>query len=189
MVADVMKFILGFFLAISVLAGAGTATALYLMNKTSALPSKPVFVNDLPSLKAQVPTSALIGSTATTPIESSKQPQTKPPVNSKPTSTASPTPSPKAKSEKSLPPGAYSARVTWRQGLVMRTQPQQGAERLDGVGYNEKVIVLEESADKTWQKIRSQNGSQEGWVKAGNTRKVDENDPTEQSDTPDEKEQ
>ncbi|MBD2776438.1 SH3 domain-containing protein [Iningainema tapete] len=177
MVADVMKFILGFFLAISVLAGAGTATVLYLMNKTSALPSKPVFVNDLPSLKAQVPKSALIGSTATTPIESKTQPQAKPAVKSKPTPTASP----KAKTVKSLPPGAYSARVTWRQGLVMRTQPQQDGERLGGVGYNQKVFVLEESADKTWQKIRSQDGEQEGWVKAGNTRKVDEQDQTDDS--------
>jgi hypothetical protein len=42
------------------------------------------------------------------------------------------------------------------------------------VGFNQKIIILEESEDKGWQKIRLEGSEQEGWVKAGNTEKVDE---------------
>ncbi|WP_323808708.1 hypothetical protein [Nostoc sphaeroides] len=34
--------------------------------------------------------------------------------------------------------------------------------------------MLEENQDKSWQKIRLEGSEQEGWVKAGNTQKVDE---------------
>jgi hypothetical protein len=43
-----------------------------------------------------------------------------------------------------------------------------------GVEYNETVVVLEESADKEWQRVRLEDGSQEGWIKAGNTERIAE---------------
>jgi hypothetical protein len=88
-----------------------------------------------------------------------------------------PSPTPKAsESPKSLPPGAYQARVTWKQGLILRAAAKQDAERVGGVGYNSTVIVVQQSEDNVWQKIRLEDGEQEGWVKAGNTQKVDEED-------------
>ncbi|PHK16786.1 peptide-binding protein, partial [Nostoc linckia z13] len=79
---------------------------------------------------------------------------------------ATPSPTP-------LPSGAYRGRVTWAEGLSLRAQPNQDGERIGGVGFNQKIIVLEESEDKAWQKIRLEDSGQEGWVKAGNTEKTD----------------
>ncbi|MDB9530752.1 SH3 domain-containing protein, partial [Nodularia spumigena CS-1038] len=71
-----------------------------------------------------------------------------------------------------LPPGAYRGRVTWPEGLSVRVEPSMDAERIAGVGVNEELIVLEESQDKNWQKIRTQ-GEQEGWIKIGNTERLE----------------
>jgi hypothetical protein len=56
----------------------------------------------------------------------------------------------------------------------MRDQPSPDANSIGGVAANQKVIILEESQDKNWQKIRIEGTDQEGWVKAGNTKKVEE---------------
>lgn len=88
-----------------------------------------------------------------------------------------------AKSTKPLPPGAYPARVSWSQGLILRAEAKQDSERIGGVGFNQKIVVIEESEDKVWQKIRLEGSDKEGWVKAGNTQKVDAQDnsqPTQQ---------
>jgi Bacterial SH3 domain len=163
MFSGLIKFILGFLLAIAVLIGGGVAVGLYFINRTGISPSKPVFSNDSPSVKAQAPKTTEPGAKPTltpgTPIQSS------------PTATESPkaTPSPKA-----LPAGAYQGRVSWAEGLSLRKEPNQDAEKIGGVTFNQKIIILEESQDKAWQKIRLQDSDQEGWVKAGNTEKVDE---------------
>jgi hypothetical protein len=165
MLSGLTKFILGFVLAIAVLIGGGVAVALYFMNRTGIPPAKPVFSNDSPSVKAQAPK-------ATEPGGGLK-PGTK--TESSPNSTSNPTESPKATpSLKPLPSGAYRGRVSWAQGLSLRSQPNQEAERIGGVGFNQKIIVLSESEDKAWQKIRLEDSQQEGWVKAGNTEKLDE---------------
>jgi hypothetical protein len=39
---------------------------------------------------------------------------------------------------------------------------------LGGIDYNTPVVVLEESQDGVWQKVRVVATEQEGWVKAGN---------------------
>jgi hypothetical protein len=167
MLSGFTKFILGFFLAIAVLIGGGAAIALYFMNRTGVPPAKPVFSNDSPSVKAQAPkaTESGRGTTLT--------PGTK--AESSPSSTSTPSESPIATpSPKPLPSGAYRGRVSWAEGLSLRSQPNQEAERIGGVGFNQKIIILEESDDKAWQKIRLEGSEQEGWVKAGNTKKVDE---------------
>ncbi|MBD2560798.1 SH3 domain-containing protein [Nostoc sp. UIC 10607] len=159
MLSGLTKFILGFFLAIAVLIGGGAAIALYFMNRTGIPPAKPVYSNDSPSVKAQAPKATTPGTQA----------------QSSPSSTSTPTESPKATpSAKPLPSGAYRGRVSWAEGLSLRSQPNQEAERIGGVAFNQKIIVLEESGDKGWQKIRLEGSEQEGWVKAGNTEKVDE---------------
>jgi len=163
---NILKYTLGIFLALAILAGGGVAAALYFMNRTSAPPTKPIFANDSPAVrgvkpKPTVPKAAKVPS----------KPEAKGEASPKPS------PTPKAsESPKPLPPGAYQARVTWKQGLILRAEAKQDAERLGGVGYNSRVIVVQQSEDNVWQKIRLEDGEQEGWVKAGNTQKVDEED-------------
>lgn len=155
MLSNILKTILGVLLAIAILLGGGAALAIYFMNRTSMTPPKPVFSNDKAAVKAQA---------AKTPT---------------PGATTAPKPKPTPKKlaleeqEKPLPPGAYPATVTWPQGLILRAEPKINAERLGGIGFNAKVIVLELSNDKTWQKVRIESSGKEAWVKAGNTKKVE----------------
>ncbi|MBD2163444.1 SH3 domain-containing protein [Calothrix membranacea FACHB-236] len=163
MFSNLLKFILGFLLAIAILIGTGVATALYFMNRTAIPPTKPIFANDHPSQRTQSPKATEAAATKT---------EAKPESTSTPTATETPK---TEESPKPLPPGAYQGKVTWAQGLSLRAEPKQDAERVGGVGFNQKVIVLEESDDKLWQKIRQEDTNQEGWVKAGNTEKLEDN--------------
>jgi Bacterial SH3 domain len=174
MFSNVLKFILGFLLAIAILIGSGVATALYFMNRTAIPPTKPVFSNDNPSQRAQsVKATEKVAKTTESSTQASPSPN------------PTPTESPKAEeSPKPLPPGAYNGKVTWSQGLSLRAEPKQDAERVGGVGFNQKVVILEESDDKLWQKIRQEDSNQEGWVKAGNTQKVDENEEAQKPEAP-----
>lgn len=145
-------------MAIAVLLGSSVAIALYFMNRTAIPPAKPIFANDHPSLQTKSPK----------PTDKETKPSSS---EAKPTTSPSATPSP---TETALPPGAYRGRVTWEQGLSLRSEPSQDAERIGGVGFKEKVIILEESQDKGWQKIRLENSKQEGWIKIGNTERVED---------------
>ncbi|WP_353933229.1 SH3 domain-containing protein [Okeanomitos corallinicola TIOX110] len=157
MISGLLKLILGFVLAIAVLLGSGLTVALYFVNRTAVPPEKPLFANDNPPPKPK-----------------SEQPKATP---AKSTSTSKPKPTPKAtptEKPKTLPPGAYKATITWPQGLSIRDKPGLDASSIGGVAANKTVIILEESQDKNWQKIRVEDTEQEGWVKAGNTKKVEE---------------
>ncbi|MEH2406568.1 SH3 domain-containing protein [Nostoc sp.] len=166
MLSSVTKFLLGFFLAIAVLVGGGVAIGLYFVNRTGIPPAKPVFSNDSPSVKAQAPKATEPGG---------GKPSLKPGNQAQSSPTSTPTESSKATpSAKPLPSGAYRGRVNWAEGLSLRSQPNQEAEKIGGVGFNQKIIILSESEDKSWQKIRLEGSEQEGWVKAGNTEKVDQ---------------
>ncbi|MFN6564510.1 MAG: SH3 domain-containing protein [Nostoc sp. ChiSLP01] len=168
MFSGLIKYLLGFFLAIAVLIGGGVAVALYFMNRTGIPPAKPIFSNDSPSVKAQAPKATEPGGKPTPTPSTTKSPSSPTPTPS-PTESPKPTPSPTP-----LPSGAYRGRVSWADGLSLRAQPNQDGERIGGVGFNQKIIVLQESEDKAWQKIRLEDSGQEGWVKAGNTEKTDE---------------
>ena len=173
MVVNVLKYFLGISLAIAILAVSGAATTLYLMNQSGVIPVKPIFTNDSATLKAQVPKSAVIGTTTNSALAPKTIAKAKAAYSPKSTPAASPK---ATESAKPLPPGAYPARITWRQGLVLRSEPKQDAERSGGVSFNQKIMVLVESDDKAWQKIRLDGSGLEGWVKAGNTQKVDGDD-------------
>ncbi|MBE9190568.1 SH3 domain-containing protein [Gloeocapsopsis crepidinum LEGE 06123] len=152
----VIKFLLGISLALAILISGGVATALYFLHRVATPPAKPIFSNDSAEVKVG-------GSTpATSPHTASSSTQATPTAN---TTEASST---------SLPPGTYKARVTWAQGLSVRSEPSLEAERIGGVGYNEELTVLETSSDEGWQRIRIENGEQEGWIKAGNIEKIEE---------------
>ena len=161
MLSNILKVILGVLLAMAILVGGSAALAIYFMNRTSINPPKPVFSNDNAAVKAEAAKTPTPGATT------AANPQTKTTPKPKPTPTTS------AEQEKPLPPGAYPATVTWPQGLILRAEPGANGERLGGVGFNAKVVVLESSSDKNWQKIRIESSGKEAWVKAGNTRKVE----------------
>lgn len=151
--SDIFKFIIGFFLALILLAGASAAAALYFAAKLTALPERPVFPNDKPMAKTV---------------------STKPkaiPVKSEATPAASETPSP---SPKPLEAGAYRATVTQPIGLILRDSPTRDANRIGGIGYKERIVVLEETPDKQWQRVRSEQGDLAGWIKGGNTERIEE---------------
>lgn len=162
-IANIVQFTIGFFLGILILAGGTTAAAYVFFAKMTANPPKPTFTEEK---KENAVTAQEARSTEPS------QPQ-------QPTVAESPSPESSAQEaqeeqQEALPPGAYKARVTWSEGLSLRSDPSREAERVGGVGYNAELIVLQESIDKQWQKVRLSNGSQEGWVKAGNLEKIEE---------------
>ena len=155
-----VKFLIGFVLAIVLLIGGATLASLYFMAKLTQPPPKPIFAND-PEAKASA---------------AAKQPKAKPSAQPSP----SPTPSPVSSSPEPTPtasalkPGTYKARVTWPNGLVLRSNPSINADRIGGLANNTTIIVLEQSADKKWQRVQTENGNREGWIKAGNIKKLEE---------------
>lgn len=151
------KFLIGFFLAIAILLGAGVAAAYYILEKFATIPSKPIFPEELPKppvAKSKKLSTAAAKSKSPSAAQSSASKSDKPPTQ--------------------LEPGAYKARVTWPQGLSMRSEPNLDGERVGGIQYNERVVVLEESSDKKWQRVRQENSDQKGWVRAGNLEKADD---------------
>ncbi len=166
---NILKFTLGFLLAIAILATGSFVAALYVMNRASIPPTKPIFANDTPLVKGQAPTKSAVAEVI---------PTSKPEAKTKTKPTLIPSAAPKP-----LPVGAYRARVTWTQGLVLRSEPKPDAERVGGAGFNQKIFVLEESQDKTWQKIRLEGSGKEGWVKAGNTKQVNNQNNSQQPES------
>ena len=146
---SVFKFLVGVLLAIVLMAGASVAAALYFAAKLTTVPERPVFPNDKTAVQ----------------IAGAKPQST---VKASPVSDFSDAPSPKP-----LEPGAYRALITQPIGLILRDSANRDANRIGGVGYKEKVVVLEDSPDKEWQRIRVEDGNREGWVKGGNTEKAE----------------
>lgn len=156
--SGIVKFLIGFVIAIGLLGGASVAGALYFVTKLTAPPEKPLFANERNANKIK----PVVASTPTATQVSTNTPTTQP-------------------SEKSLEPGAYKGQVIWSTGLSIRNNPAADSERIGSVLYNQIVVVLSESDDKRWVKIRSEDGSSEGWVKAGNIKRVEEGEQTQAS--------
>ena len=165
MISGTFKFLIGFFIGVTILTGCGLAAGYYFFTKLAALPPRPVFAEEKPKPK---------------PIAKAKTANSK-----KPNAAASPQASPDASTtSQKLEPGQYIARVTWEEGLSLREPAGQDANRIGGVEYNQRIVVLGESDDKKWQKIRLADGEQVGWIKAGNIEKVDETQDAPSTDTP-----
>jgi hypothetical protein len=147
--AGVEKFVIGVGLALAIMVGGSVMVGLYFMYRVTSRPPKPVFANEKVAVESQQKTT---------------KPKLVSAAQSSTQSTPSQTPSPSP-----LEPGAYKARVIWQQGLSLRAEPSYDAERIGGLDYNQQIVVLEESADKSWQKVRLADGEQEGWIKSGNT--------------------
>ena len=152
-VSTLAKLVLGGFLAIAIIACGGVAAGLYLINRNSTPPPKPIFANDKPPLVARR-------------LATKKKAKSE----SKPIAKASPADSP---SPQPLEAGAYRARVTWPDGLSLRSGPTSNAESIGSLGYNQKIVVLAESDNQRWQRVRLEDSGQEGWVRAGNTERID----------------
>ncbi len=148
--SGLVKLVLGFVIAIALLISGSVALALIFINRASS-PPKPIFANDSSAVKK--------AANITKPKPST------PVSNQKPDAKSKPSPSPSAS-------GSYVARVTWNQGLSLRAEPSLEAERTGSLDYNQEVVVLQQSKDEKWQKVRLEDGETEGWVKAGNTERV-----------------
>jgi uncharacterized protein YgiM (DUF1202 family) len=158
--SSIIQFIIGFLLGIILLAGGTALAAYYLFNKMAEAPPRPIYAEE----KKEEPKAS--------PSPSSQaSPKASPSPTPKPSPSPSPSPSPEKKEE--LEPGAYKARVTWSSGLSLRDGPGVDSNRIGGVGYNAELIIIQESNDKQWLKVRIPSG-QEGWIKAGNIRKVED---------------
>ncbi|MGV0025864.1 SH3 domain-containing protein [Phormidesmis priestleyi] len=141
--SGLIKVCVGLFLAIALLAGGSLMAAQYFITKLSAPPPKPIYPNDKPT----APTKTVAKS------KSVEKPDELP-------------------SAKPLPSGAFAGRVTQPIGLILRDSPGRDSSQIGGIEYNDKLFVLETSADGDWQKVRLQTGDREGWVKAGNVEKA-----------------
>ncbi len=139
--------------AIALLAGGGYAIFQFLIYQFTSPPPRPTFSNDNPSPAAKAP-------------ETSPSPTTTP---SPATASPKPSPSPSPRPSPSTSPTTKRARITLSEGLNIRQAPAADAERIDGVDYNDEVIILEESPDKEWTKVRVASTGVEGWIKSGYT--------------------
>lgn len=139
----------GLLIAILILGVGGYFAVQYAMTQLTTTPPKPTFPNDNPNYSKQ---------------ESAKKAAKAEPDKAAPTAAAEP-------KSKPVPEGAYEGQVKQPVGLIVRNSPELGAGQVDGVEYNEPVLVLSKSKDELWEKIRYGSSEKEGWVKAGNIQK------------------
>lgn len=159
-----VQFILGFALGISLIAGISGTLLFAYYKKMSILPKKPVFSE--PTVVQETTPEVIESATNIEPLESDITTAEKeaPAVPEKPQETTKP--------EEELPANAYRAIVTWPQGLSLRAEPDIKAGRVGGIETKANIIILEDSSDGKWQRVKLPWSGQEGWVKAGNTKRT-----------------
>lgn len=148
--SGIAKFFIGFLLGIALLVGSSAAAAYYFWTKLSVVPSRPSFSEERPQPSPVAKKATAKASTAVTNKQMT-------PVKASP---------------KELPAGAYKARISWSEGLILRDAAGAEAARIGGVAFNQEIFVLQESADQRWQKVRLADGELEGWIKSGNAERV-----------------
>jgi hypothetical protein len=159
-----VQFILGFLLGIGAIAGISGAIIFAYYAKMSVLPKKPVFPEVTPPPEiASAPTKDS--------TEDSIEPLESPTPDSEEESVNSARDAEQDLAEE-LPPNAYRAAVTWPEGLSLRAEPESDAERIGGIEDEATIIILEDSPDGKWQRVRLPGNGQEGWIKGGNTEKL-----------------
>lgn len=154
-----LKFILGVSLALAIIGASGFYGARYVMTRLTALPERPLFPEEGGGTFDEDPTSG--GSDSSSESDTTV-------ANNEGGEPTPPTPEP----EPELEPGAYEARVIQPIGLILRQGPDVSTTQIGGIAYNEQVIVLSESSDQRWIKVRLPDSGVEGWVKNGNTEKL-----------------
>lgn len=146
--SGLLKVFSGCLVAIALIAGGGFLAGQYLITQFTTPPPKPMFPNDKPSPK---------------PPQAAIAPKPKP-TQPQPTPSATPSPKPSA--------AGYSAKITLSEGLNIRSNPSVDAERVGGIDFDEEVIVLEETPDQAWQRVRVKTSNVEGWIKSGHTERM-----------------
>lgn len=155
-----VQFILGFILGISLIAGISGTIVFAYYKRMSVLPKKPVFS------EVQLPPKSEPKNTETAteiePLESNilKDEKEQLEANSD-------------ELDPELPPNAYRAVVTWPEGLSLRAEPSLDAEKIGGIEHKSTIIILEDSADGQWQRVRLPWSQEEGWVRGGNTERTE----------------
>lgn len=149
--SGLFKFVTGFLLALALIAGAGVVGVRYLITRLSAPPPRPIFANDQPDAGRAIAQA--------------------PPAGASPQASPPPAPNPPAASPTPNEPGAYRARVSIPIGLVLRQSASSDSTRLGGLEYDDEITVLETQGD--WTRVRLPNSDIEGWVKSGNTERID----------------
>lgn len=137
-------------IAISLLLGGSFVAFQFVVSQFTAPPPKPVFPNDTPK-----PTAKPVAAVAA-----------KPQISPSPVTTPQASPSPKPS------PVTKRARITLGEGLNIRQGPSADTERVGGVDYSDEVVILEESPDKEWVRVRVESSGAEGWIKSGYTEPV-----------------
>ncbi len=164
-----VKLTLGIFFALMIMSLVGVAATRYFIARLTAVPPKPAFAND---------TEETYGAPINQPeaeIEAELEPLGEgAPPPAVPQPEAAPAEqqaeAPEAPVEESE---GYAARVTQPIGLILRQDPSQDAKHIGGIEYESELVVLEESDDGNWQKVKLSN-DQVGWVKAGNIEPLNE---------------
>ena len=141
-ISGFFQFILGFFLGICILSGSAVGMAYYLFTKMTVVPTKPIFPEE-----------------KTREISAKKTTE----IDRKNTS---------AFNKTDNEANGYRAKVIWPQGLILRAQATTQSARLGAIAYNSEIIVIEESQDREWQKIRELQTNRKGWIKSGNIEKI-----------------
>jgi uncharacterized protein YgiM (DUF1202 family) len=144
----IVQFVLGFLLGLLITAGVTAGIAFFILTKLAKTPPKPLFAETISPRVAQEQIT-----TGSLPTQTEE--------------TETPAIEVEAQEE------GYRARVTWSDGLTVRSEPTVDSERLGGVEYDQELIVLETNPEETWQRIRLLDSNVQGWVKAGNLRKID----------------
>ncbi|MCG9884657.1 MAG: SH3 domain-containing protein [Cyanobacteria bacterium] len=140
----------GLLIALAIVVGGAIVTIRYVVAQIVTDPPRPTFANE-----NTAPLTLTRPSTPqATPIPRAPEPETPP--------TPTPTPS-----------GAYRARVTLSGGLTLRSQPRRDSDRIGGVQQGDEVIVLGQSADGRWQRVRVGDNGPEAWIIADNTAPIE----------------
>ena len=156
------KTFTGLLLAAVLLAIGSYFAVNYAYNQLMQLPPKPTFPNDNPNF-IKKNKSKSTGKNITLPQKDDEKPGDKQNGKDKP----------KEKEEpklKPLPAGAFEGRVTYPQGLVLRSSAAQDSGTIGGLEFNETLTVVETPLDGEWQKVRTSK-DKEGWVRGGNIQK------------------
>lgn len=175
-VSRFFQFFLGVTLAAVTFFGGLTLLGFLMMYRMWGQPPRPTFANDDPNFKTKQLAEAKAKAKAKAKAAQSS-PNATAKATPKPTATAQASATPTPKPTATLEPGAYEATVTWPEGLSIRSEPTFDAETTGGVEANAPVVVLENSSDGAWQKIRVKATGEKGWIKAGNTEKASGTNP------------
>ncbi len=165
--STILQFVLGFILGIALLSGVAVGAAYFYLSSISEYPPKPTFPEEESS-----PTAEKEPEPASPPLETETEQAATAETEREPEEATRAEPQSEPEPPEKLPPGAYKARVTWSEGLSLRAEPSTNAERIGGVDFNDEILILEESEDKQWQRVRVGESDREGWVKAGNIERV-----------------